>query len=363
MSCTSPLYRIPLSTKNFSLLIPQDQKRLRNHGVFLKIGEVQAYSDLPGWNPDQVQKLRCGQCMDCRLAYSRDWAVRCSLEASMHEHNYFVTLTYDDNTLPRGEYIDYNGDIYDSQLVRRDIQLFIKNLREWERVHNGNTGIKVFYCGEYGGQTSRPHYHICLFGVSEIPDLKFFAKRGNYKFYKSSLYEQFWSIKQPGMPDILRGFVDISDVTFDSIAYTARYITKKQQGLMKKNFLEFWESLDPASRWTLEVRKQPFVGMSLKPAIASEYYEKHKLQIRSEDLVKYQKKYDIFKSRPPRYFDKLFERDDPVGFSKLKAKRCKGGIAAQKVRYRLCSESEISRLKHEEEILQRKDKLYYVRGL
>lgn len=363
MSCTSPLYRIPETSGNFRLLIRSDRNRLKNGGVFLGYSELESYSRLSLWNSDEVQKLRCGQCMDCRLAYSRDWAVRCSLEASMHEHNYFVTLTYDDNTLPRGEYIDYNGDIFDSQLVRRDVQLFIKNLREWERVQHGNTGIKVFYCGEYGGQTSRPHYHICLFGVSEIPDLKFFAKRGNYKFYKSSLYEQFWSIKQPGMPDVLRGFVDISDVTFDSIAYTARYITKKQKGLMKKNFLEFWESLYPASRWTLELRKQPFVGMSLKPGIASEYYEKHKLQIRSEDLVKYQKKYDIYKSRPPRYFDKLFDRDDPEGFAELKAKRCKAGIAAQKVRYRLCSESEISRMRHEEEILQRKVNRYYVRGL
>ena len=38
--------------------------------------------------------IKCGQCMECRLAYSREWAIRISNEAQMHERNSFLTLTY-----------------------------------------------------------------------------------------------------------------------------------------------------------------------------------------------------------------------------------------------------------------------------
>lgn len=351
MACTSPLYRVPVSTGNFALLYPQDQKRLKNHGVFLKYDVLQAYKDLPGWKIDQVQVLRCGQCTDCRLAYSRDWAIRCSLEASLHKHNYFVTLTYDDLHLPKKECIDYKGVVYESYLVRRHVQLFMKNLREWERTHNNNTNVKVFYCGEYGGLTNRPHYHLCLFGVSEIPDLRFGFKKGSYTFYKSELYESFWAEKLFKRIKDPRGFVDISEVSFDSIAYTARYCMKKQQGVMKKSFLELYDTLiDPPP-----IRPQPFIGMSLKPGIASEYYEKNKFQIYSEDLVKYQKKFDLFKSRPPRYFDRLFDSEYPGEFGKIKARRLSSGIGNRKYRTQLFSESELHRLEREEQILKDKE--------
>ena len=44
--------------------------------------------------------LPCGRCVGCRLERSRQWAVRCMHEASMHMFNSFVTLTYDDDHLP-----------------------------------------------------------------------------------------------------------------------------------------------------------------------------------------------------------------------------------------------------------------------
>lgn len=191
MSCTSPLYRIPRGSLNYTCLNEFDRRKVRNDGVFLTFDAVQAYKDRPGFNVDAVQIIPCGQCTNCRLSRSRDWAIRCSLEASMHEFNYFVTLTYNDTHLPRGEFVDFNGDIWESNLNRRHIQLFIKSLREYERTHFNNTGIKVFYCGEYGGQTGRPHFHLIVFGASEIPDLTFFEKRGSYKYYKSVLYEKY----------------------------------------------------------------------------------------------------------------------------------------------------------------------------
>lgn len=362
MSCKAPIYRIPTDSSNFRLLDLADRQRVKNGGVlfFDRDFPNSIYSRVPGFDMDDVQKLPCGQCIACRLNYSRDWAVRCSLEAERHEFNYFVTLTYDDDHIPREECIDYSGEIFETQLRRRDVQLFLKKLREWERTERCNTGIKVFYCGEYGSQTSRPHYHLCLFGVSEIPDLKQSFKRGSFQYFKSVLYESFWSEKKNGI-NLLRGFVDISEVSFDSIAYTARYCLKKQQGVLKKDFLEFYERITDPDKPALRV--QPFVGMSLKPGIASEYWHENREQIKLEDKVKYHKAFKLYCSKPPRYFDKLFDREDPKAFKQRKKLRKVAGIEAAKLKRKFYSESDIARADRECAILEMKEDKYHVRNL
>ena len=73
--------------------------------------------------------LPCGRCVGCRLERSRQWAVRCMHEASMHMFNSFVTLTYDDH-LP-----EYNS------LNYKHFQDFMKRLR---KSHNGVLFISVF---------------------------------------------------------------------------------------------------------------------------------------------------------------------------------------------------------------------------
>lgn len=359
-SCTSPNFRIPIESSNFQLLNRYDKARERYGGVMFFGPRFQdEYSHIPGWNSDDIQILRCGQCTACRLFSSYEWAVRCSLEASMHEYNYFITLTYDDFHLPVSPFgnlfIDYEGNIFDSNLRRRDIQLFLKQLREYERVNNGVTGIKVFYCGEYGSLFGRPHFHLCLFGSSPISDLTLHRVEGNFKFYKSVTYESFWSEPIDGKSSLAipRGFVDISELSFDTLAYTARYVLKKRGGLMKKEFLSYYNELDEATR--PELRMQPFVGYSLRPGIAAEYYEKNKLQIREEDSVKYQKKFKLYTSKPPRYFDKLFDREDPEGFTLVKERRIQSGLASRNTRDLLFSESSEERLLREEKILQEKE--------
>ena len=96
---------------------------------------------------DRPVTVPCGQCIGCRLERSRQWAIRCYHEASMYERNSFVTLTYDDESLPLG-----------GTLVFRDFQLFMKRLRK-----QYGAGIRFYACGEYGEKFGRPHYHVCLF--------------------------------------------------------------------------------------------------------------------------------------------------------------------------------------------------------
>ena len=151
-----------------------------------------------------VVYLPCGQCMACRLNKSRDWATRCVLEAKMHKDNCFVTLTYDDNHLPA----DYG-------LKKDDLTKFFKRLRF-------NTGAKLRYyaAGEYGELYSRPHYHICIFGWRP-DDLILYTVRNGVSLYMSETILKAWQY---------RGFVTVGDVTFESAAYVARYVTKKITG-------------------------------------------------------------------------------------------------------------------------------------
>ena len=97
---------------------------------------------------DMPVQVPCGKCIGCRLDYSRKWAIRCVLEAQMHKENCFLTLTYDDEHLPKGE-----------KLEKEEMQKFWKRLRKAT-----GTKIRYYMAGEYGTEGGRPHYHACVFG-------------------------------------------------------------------------------------------------------------------------------------------------------------------------------------------------------
>ena len=92
------------------------------------------------WRECEPLKIPCGQCVGCRLERSRVWAVRCVHEASLHERNCFITLTYNDENLPS-----------DRSLKMKHYQDFMKRLRK-----RYGEGIRFFHCGEYGSLNQRP---------------------------------------------------------------------------------------------------------------------------------------------------------------------------------------------------------------
>jgi len=148
-------------------------------------------------------QLPCGQCVGCRLEYSRQWAVRLVHEAAMHSENAFITLTYSDEHVPVDGSLDY-----------RVFQLFMKRLRKF-------TGaIRFFMCGEYGDLNWRPHFHALIFGFS-FPDRTYICPlNSGATMSRSALLERLWPY----------GFSSVGDVTFDSAAYVARYCMKKVTG-------------------------------------------------------------------------------------------------------------------------------------
>ena len=110
--------------------------------------------------------LPCGQCIGCRLERSRQWAVRCMHEASLHDENSFLTLTYSDENLPPG-----------GSLHLPDFQNFMKRLRK----SIAPKRVRFYHCGEYGDILSRPHYHALLFGY-DFDDRKFLLSEMKIRF-------------------------------------------------------------------------------------------------------------------------------------------------------------------------------------
>lgn len=85
------------------------------------------------------------------------------LEASSHEQNSFLTLTYSPENLP-AERVDKHGQIWaENSVDPSHVKKFIHNLRRQAR-KKGFGDVRYFACGEYGDDTGRPHYHLALFG-------------------------------------------------------------------------------------------------------------------------------------------------------------------------------------------------------
>jgi len=224
---------------------------------------------------DTTKEVSCGQCIGCKLDRSREWAARCVHEAQMHEQNCSITLTYAPEHLPP-----------EGSLDPTHTTLFLKRLRKHITPHK----ISYLYCGEYGDNLDRPHYHVLLFGY-EFPDKKFYKKsKSGDDLYTSDLLEKLWGL----------GNCAIGDLTFDSAAYACRYSLKKITG----------DSAPDHYRGKLP----EFIRMSTKPALGARWYAKYGVQTHRHDSMVVNGAIQT----PPRYYDKLLRRSDPEHLENLK---------------------------------------------
>lgn len=238
------------------------------------------------WNPAATSafsgiplQIPCGQCIGCKLERSRNWAIRCVHEAQLHEQNSFLTLTYDEKHLPSDESLHVSHH-----------QNFMKRLRKFLSPKK----VRFFHCGEYGEKTGRPHYHTLLFGhrFSDMEKIK--TVRG-HDYYTSAKLGELWQ----------NGMNVIGEVTFESAAYVARYITKKITG---PNAERFYEG-----------RKPEYVTMSRRPGIAQTWFDKYKSDLFPDDFV-------VIEGRtmpvPRFYLSKLSESEQ----AEIKAERHRNSV-------------------------------------
>lgn len=231
---------------------------------------------------DQPLDIPCGQCIGCRLERSRQWAMRCYHEASLYDDNCFITLTYSPECVP-----------LDGSLNVKHFQDFMKRLR-----FRFGSGIRFFHCGEYGEKFNRPHYHACIFNF-DFPDKEIWTERDGIKTYTSEILNDLWENK---------GFCLIGDLTFESAAYVARYVTKKITG-------------DRAPDHYGD-RRPEYTTMSRRPGIGKQWLERFTEDVFPCDNVVIRGKV----MKPPKYYDRVFEVDNPEIFSKLKRIRKEKGV-------------------------------------
>lgn len=241
----------------------------------------QAYNDLPISVP-------CGRCIGCRLERSRVWAIRCMHEASLYEHNCFITLTYAPEHLPEG-----------GTLQKKHFQDFMKRLRK-EYSHK----IRFFHCGEYGANTGRPHYHAILFNHHFEDQELWRINDHDQPVYISETLQRLWPF----------GFNTIGSVTFESCAYVARYITKKVTG---DQALEHYNTIDKETGEILNEKLPEYCTMSRRPGIAYDWIKKYKSDCYPKDYFTLNGR----KMQPPKYYDSFYEHIDPKGMFKIKNRR------------------------------------------
>jgi len=207
-------------------------------------------------NPNNPVSIPCGNCIGCRVDRSREWAVRCQHEASMHEANCFITLTYADEHLPE----DYSVHV-------RTFQLFMKKLRN----NVPDTKIRFFACGEYGDLNLRPHYHALLFNHDWSDKILFQKTQSDSLLYTSELLSSLWP----------HGFATSGDVTYQSAAYVARYVMKKING---ERAADHYQRIHPITGKLVKVEPE-FCVQSRRPGIGAAWFDKYKGDAFPSDFI------------------------------------------------------------------------------
>lgn len=249
-----------------------------------------------------IVQVPCGRCLECRLEQTRVWANRCVLEAKQWKYNYFVTLTYNDDTMP----INDQG----VPTIRyEDVQKFLRKLRY---CLGKNVNLRYLVGCEYGNKANtpplgRPHYHFILFNCPLKDLTQDFREAINVDYDKNmnAMSCKFIHHQKPNNEAGLsysklihkcwdyKGNISVGEFSYDCAAYISQYCTKKINP----------QNLEAIRYWNV---MQEVVHCSTRPGIGADYFKTH-----PEDEV-YQNDHIIVAGRGsshvaavPRYFDKL----------------------------------------------------------
>ena len=248
------------------------------------------------------EEIPCGKCYGCRMEYAKQWATRCILESKQWENNWFITLTYDDEHLPLKEQINTDtGEmkgIMSATLEPPAVTKFMKDLRRYWKYHYDEDNIRFYACGEYGGRNGRPHYHIIAFNLN-IRDIKPLGRTQTGRMqWDSDIIRKIWG----------KGLTGLGKVEYESCAYVARYMLKKQKG-------------PGSTEWYAEKGLVPeFTRTSRRPGVGGNYYEANKDKIYSYDEIILPKGQKV---KPPKYYDKLYDIEYPYEMEEIKKARKK----------------------------------------
>lgn len=235
---------------------------------------------------DTAIKVPCGQCIGCRLEYTRQWAIRCHHESKTHTDNCFITLTYSDEHLP-----------FRGILCKLDWQKFAQRLRDIKGK------FRYMHAGEYG-DLGRPHYHASIFGVSFADIEKHGKNQQGDQYYISAELDEIW-----GMGNCL-----ITDLNFRTSRYVAQYMLKKYKG---QDAERHYAIVDTDTGEYFGQRPAEYATMSNRPGIGHAWINEWMTDVYPADEVII----DGHPQRPPAYYDTQYEKINPEGMRVIKIKR------------------------------------------
>lgn len=255
----------------------------------------------------KVEPVGCGQCTPCKLNYSRDRATLIMMEKIYHENtaSWFITLTYDDEHIPFHGYRDKKTgkEYYGASLYLRDTQKFFKKLR----FHHPDWNIKYVLAAEYGSKTMRPHYHFIGFEIHlDITKLELWTRNEwGQPVWRCKELEEIWK----------KGNVMIGEVTWETCAYTCRYVLKKADNSRPKEWY-YLQGLHP--EW-----------IAWSNGIGDQYLFDHTREILESDCVPVKNKRTGQLVKPPLKFYRTLGDLYPEIHEIIKEKRISEGYAHQ----------------------------------
>ena len=220
----------------------------------------------------------CGKCGNCRRARRNQWAFRLQQELKDSENAYFITLTYSDERLP--QFVNNKTGEVKSNLIKEDLQKFIKRLREKTYRQTGQRKFRYYAVGEYGTETDRAHYHLIGFNINRnILDQ----------------LDDIWG----------HGHTHIGTVNEGSILYVAKYhVNRNMNNELEEGQIGYYNKQE----FIIEegTRQPEFATMSKRPAIGHGYIKRN-YNWHVDNLNSYVIQNGYKKAIPRYYKDKIFQ--------------------------------------------------------
>lgn len=237
-------------------------------------------------NYETNNSVPCRKCIECKLDNAKEWAIRSALQCKSSKDNWFITLTYSDEFIP----VNDNGIFTCSYF---DLRRFIESLRQ-VFTRQGIKDIKYLASSEYGSRLNRPHYHLCFFGLP-LNDLELTGEvsKLGHPYFVSKLVDKIWN----------KGIHKIGRVTYQSAGYVSRYTLKKAKKIDYEKL-----GIEPER-------------LFMSKGIGKKYFEENKEHIYKYDVVNLNTDKGLIKLQPPRYFDRLYEKQNSEHLQEIKNAR------------------------------------------
>lgn len=231
------------------------------------------------------------------------------LESLTWEKTGFITLTYDDESVPMTDKCAvFDGKVQLPYTLRKDdLQRFFKRLRK-----RLDSPIRYYACGEYGSRTFRPHYHFIGFGLDSDD---------------RETIEDAWPF----------GIVDIGDLTMASCNYVAGYVQKKLYGKLADDYYGY--------------REKPFSCMS--KGLGKAYFIEHLDELLDDGFVQYRDSKLVL----PRYFWTMCVDDFGIDLSDIKREKILRRLSDESIEARRLGMSPTQFMGYEARLRDAKDKM------